>query len=145
MTTQLPGRFVDHTTDIQDAVSCLGDNGGGTLFFPCTTPPDDPFVAIYNIKSTIYVPPNVTLQGESAEEAGKCRIYWNDVDAFPPELPGATRAQLLFMMRRCSRSSVEYQEYDSGTCGFCPELPGRIVTRAPTGHKLPTRIPPRSK
>ena len=80
--TSLPGRDVDHTKEIQAAVDWLFDNGGGTLFFPCTIPPDSP--AIYNIKSTIYIRENVTLQGESAEDGGPCRIYWNDVD-FEPE------------------------------------------------------------
>lgn len=83
VTTQLPGRYVDHTTGIQDAVSWLGDHGGGTLFFPCTIPPPPEAIAIYNIRSTIYVPSNVTLQGESAEDGGRCRIYWNDVDFIP--------------------------------------------------------------
>lgn len=83
VTTQLPGRDVDHTTGIQDAVTWLGDNDGGTLFFPCTIPGND-LIAIYNIKSMIYVPANVTLQGESAEEGGRCRIYWNDVSYQAP-------------------------------------------------------------
>lgn len=80
--TSLPGRYVDHTEEIQEAVSWLGDNGGGTLFFPCTIPPDSP--AVYNIKSQILIPANVTLQGESAEEGGPCRIYWNDVSYQAP-------------------------------------------------------------
>ena len=37
--TQLPSRYVDHTTGIQNAVTWLGEHGGGTLFFPCTIPP----------------------------------------------------------------------------------------------------------
>lgn len=78
VTTQLPGRFVDHTTGIQNAVNWLGNNGGGTLFFPCTIPSNDG-IAVYNIKSTIRIPSNVTLQAESAELGSRCRIYWNDV------------------------------------------------------------------
>jgi hypothetical protein len=74
---------VDHTQGVQDAVDWLGANGGGTLFFPCTIPGDD-LIAIYNIKSTILVPSNVTLQGESSQQAGRCRIYWNDKDHIPP-------------------------------------------------------------
>ncbi|HEV7684908.1 MAG TPA: hypothetical protein VGO68_22555 [Pyrinomonadaceae bacterium] len=78
-----PGRYHDHTAEVQAAVNYLGGLGGGTLLFPCTPPPDDPLIAIYNIKSTIYIPTNVTLQGESAEESGKCRVYFGDVVSPP--------------------------------------------------------------
>ncbi len=81
VTTQLPDRDQDHTQGIQNAVNWLGNNGGGTLFFPCTIPSDDG-IAVYNIKSTIRIPPNVTLQGESAEVGSSCRIYWNDVFSY---------------------------------------------------------------
>lgn len=86
--TDGPDRFVDHTSQIRAAVKYISEElGGGTLFFPCpqpflpTThyPPNIRDVAIYNISNTIYIPSNVTLQGESAEESvGRCRIYWNN-------------------------------------------------------------------
>ena len=37
--------------------------------------------AVYNIKATIDIPSNVTLQGESSEWWGTCRIYWLDINA----------------------------------------------------------------
>jgi hypothetical protein len=82
VTTQLPGRLVDHTAGVKNAVAWLGSHGGGTLFFPCTFPSGES-VALYNIKETIDIPSNVTLQGESAEDHGRCRIYWNDVSWNP--------------------------------------------------------------
>lgn len=73
-----PSRTQDHTAQIQAAVNWLGANGGGTLLFPCKVPAGDS-ISVYNIKSTITVPSNVTLQGESAEQGvGRCRIYWID-------------------------------------------------------------------
>jgi hypothetical protein len=76
-----PGRYVDHTDDIQDAIDSFG-SAGGTLIFPCTLPTGTSAdsIAVYNIRHTITIPSNVTLQGESAELGGRCRIYWNDVD-----------------------------------------------------------------
>ena len=87
-----PDRYHDHTAEVQAAVNYLGEQGGGTLFFPCTIPPLPEQIAIYNIKSTIYVPANVTLQGESAEDLGRCRIYWNDVLFIPPPINGEPQA-----------------------------------------------------
>lgn len=75
--TSGPSRTTDHTSQIQAAVTWLGGNGGGTLLFPCKFPSGDQ-IAVYNIKNTIDVPGNVTLQGESAEDFGRCRIYWID-------------------------------------------------------------------
>jgi hypothetical protein len=72
-----PSRTQDHTAQIQAAVTWLGNNGGGTLLFPCKF--DNDQISVYNIKNTIDVPGNVTLQGESAEQGfGRCRIYWID-------------------------------------------------------------------
>ena len=69
----------DHTAEVQAAVNYLHDvKGGGTLFFPCELPPGAD-QAKYNIKATIDVPSNVTLQGESSERWGRCRIHWLDV------------------------------------------------------------------
>ena len=117
--THGPGRFQDHTEDIRAAVNWLHDNGGGTLFFPCTAPPDDPLIAIYNIRETIIIPEDVTLQGESSEEFGKCRIYWNDVDAFPPNLPGChttpgnlRRAPMFKIVGGYIQSTVSGPPYD---------------------------------
>ena len=76
--THGPSRTQDHTAEIQAAVTWLGANGGGTLLFPCKIPAGDA-ISIYNIKNTITIPSNVTLQGESSEEGiGRCRIYWLD-------------------------------------------------------------------
>lgn len=78
-----PGQEHDHTEEVRKAVEYLDQQGGGTLFFPCTIPSGDS-IAVYNIKETIIIPSNVTLQGEGAEDYGKCRIYWNDVSVGPP-------------------------------------------------------------
>lgn len=81
----------DHTAEIQAAVNYLsGVDGsglnGGTLYFPCIGVADPGLQSIYNIKNTITIPSNVTLQGESAEENGRCRIYWNDdLSIQPPQ------------------------------------------------------------
>lgn len=77
--THLPSRTWDHTSDIQSAVYFIGAQGGGTLYFPCTFHSAADPIAIYNIKDTITVPSNVTLQGESSEEYGRCQMLWNDV------------------------------------------------------------------
>jgi hypothetical protein len=84
-TTTGPSRTHDHTSEIQAAVTHLGNAGGGTLFFPCKLPSGGELQAIYNIKETIDVPANVTLQGESSEWWGRCLIYWIDVDPDPKE------------------------------------------------------------
>jgi len=84
-TTTGPSRTYDHTSEIQAAVTHLGNAGGGTLFFPCKLPSGGELQAIYNIKDTINVPANVTLQGESSEWWGRCLIYWIDVDPDPKE------------------------------------------------------------
>jgi hypothetical protein len=78
-----PDRTYDHTNYIKHAIKYLSDNGGGTLYFPCSggTWNGNPDLSIYNISSTIEIPSNVTLQGDSAEEGiytAQCRIYWND-------------------------------------------------------------------
>lgn len=78
-----PGRTIDHTNDIKEAIQYLSDNGGGTLFFPCSggTWNGSPDLTIYNINGTIDIPPNVILQGESSEEGiitAQCRIYYNN-------------------------------------------------------------------
>lgn len=94
--TSGPDRLHDHTAEIQAAVDYLSGLGGGTLFFPCKLPPNPwnpailDTVAVYNISDTINVPPNVTLQGESAEEGGRCRIYWTDVTWHPDPVPTPT-------------------------------------------------------
>lgn len=94
-----PNRNHDHTPEVQAAVNYLGDHGGGTLYFPCTGGPGDDMQSIYNIKDTITIPSNVTLQGESSEEYGRCRIYWSDVFWSPgggcPVLDPNTPASLL--------------------------------------------------
>lgn len=77
-TLQGPGVTLDHSDDIQAALDYLSTSGG-TLFFPCTLSPGG--VAVYNIKKTIRVPPNVTLQGEGSERWGACRIYWYEYGA----------------------------------------------------------------
>lgn len=91
-----PRRDIDHTPGIQAAMTYLNGQGGGTLVFPCFLPYFPPpyqatrdGIAVYNIRETIDIPSNVTLQGESSEEGGKCRIYWNDVSwgGGPPEDP----------------------------------------------------------
>ena len=76
----------DHSDEIQNAVNYLNQLGGGTLYFPCrggrigNAPYADP-TSIYNIRKTITIPANVTLQGESSEEVvGQCQILWADVD-----------------------------------------------------------------
>lgn len=79
-TTSGPSPTYNHTTEIQNAVNYLGTAGGGTLFFPCK-PLSVSGQAIYNIKATIDVPANVTLQGEGSEWWGRCLIYWLDVSA----------------------------------------------------------------
>ena len=80
----------DHSDEIQNAVDYLNQLGGGTLYFPCrggrigNDPYADP-ISIYNIRKTITIPANVTLQGESSEEViGKCQMLWNDVSWNPP-------------------------------------------------------------
>jgi hypothetical protein len=80
--TSGPSRYVDHTTGVQAALTYLSGLGGGTLVFPCA-PPSGDTLAIYNIRQTINVPSNVTIQGEGAEELGTCRIYWHDVSWNP--------------------------------------------------------------
>ena len=77
----------DHTQQIQSAVTYISGQGGGTLYFPCTFPTGQGYAA-YNIRNTITIPSNVTLQGESAEDTiGRCQILWNDVswNPFPPD------------------------------------------------------------
>ena len=87
-TTTGPDRTKDHTLEIRAAVNYLSSLGGGTLYFPCTGGPNGDTVSIYNIKDTITIPSNVTLQGESAEgDNGRCRIYWRDVAADPEGTP----------------------------------------------------------
>ncbi len=82
--THGPDRYRDHSDEIQAAINHIDSLGGGTLYFPCKFPPlpGNPQlkdIAIYNIKKTITIPANVTIQGEGAEEeVGKCRIYWSD-------------------------------------------------------------------
>lgn len=82
--TSGPDRVTDHTSDVREALAYLDRHGGGTLLFPCKIPnyPFPPYasqgIAVFNIKETIDVPPNVTLQGEGAEDLGRCRIYWID-------------------------------------------------------------------
>ena len=82
--THGPDRSTDHTPDIRAALAYLERHGGGTLLFPGKIPnyPYPPYasqgIAVFNIKETINVPANVTLQGESAEELGRARIYWID-------------------------------------------------------------------
>jgi hypothetical protein len=86
-----PGRNIDHTTVIQNVVNWISnpdgnpntDDGGGTLFFPCNVPVGDG-ISRYNIKDTIIIPKNVTLQGESSEYGGGCQIVWRDVAYNPP-------------------------------------------------------------
>jgi Pectate lyase superfamily protein/Bacterial Ig domain len=86
--TEGPNRYADHTDDVKAAIAYLSSfTDGGTLVFPCKFPEGD--LAIYNISDTIVVPDNVTLQGESSEVWGGCRIYWYDVsyDYDPPGEP----------------------------------------------------------
>lgn len=96
--TKGPTRFQDHTADIQAAIDYLEGEGGGTLVFPCKVPylPSPPWpsstidptgLAVYNIGDTINVPENVTLQGEGAEELGRCRLYWTDLTWDPDNDP----------------------------------------------------------
>lgn len=83
--TKAADRYEDHTADIEAAIAYLSSEGGGTLFFPCNVP-DGQGVSIYNIRSTIDIPSNITLQGESAELSGPCRIYWYDAEyEYPSE------------------------------------------------------------
>lgn len=86
-TTQGPDANQDHTDDIEAALAYLASfTDGGTLLFPCKLPSGAAF-SVYNIRRTISIPPNVTLQGESSEAFGKCRIYWHDVDWDPDNDP----------------------------------------------------------
>lgn len=80
--THGPDRAQNHTDEIQTAVNYIGGLGGGTLYFPCAIPSGDT-IAAYNIKNTITVPSNVTLQGESSEAYGRCQMLWNDVSWYP--------------------------------------------------------------
>lgn len=86
--TSGPSRTTDHTDQIQAAVDWLSGHGGGTLLFPCKFVDDQ--ISVYNIKRTINIPRNVTLQGESAEDFGRCRIYW--IDAKEPGSACATNS-----------------------------------------------------
>ncbi len=92
--THVGNRLRDHTIEIQAAVNYLAapnlqyPKGGGTLFFPCSwEDPNDP-VSIYNIRNTITIPSNVTLQGESAVYGGRCQMRWRDVGWNPLDTPG---------------------------------------------------------
>lgn len=85
--TDGPDANQDHTDDIKAALAYLASfTDGGTLLFPCKLPSGAAF-SVYNIRETINIPPNVTLQGESSEAFGKCRIYWHDVDWDPDNDP----------------------------------------------------------
>lgn len=81
--TDGPYRYGNHTQQIQEAVNAISDDGGGTLFFPCTfgprwspTNPELDSYSIYVINDTIKIPENVTLQGEAAGDKGRCQIWW---------------------------------------------------------------------
>jgi len=77
-----PSRYADHTEAIKAAIAYLNGKGGGTLYFPCSGGEYNDVQSIYNIKETITVPSNVTIQGESSETSGTCRIYLNNQTAF---------------------------------------------------------------
>jgi hypothetical protein len=81
ITLEGPNRYADHTDDIRNAIEFLGA-GGGTIFFPCKLPPNQG-IARYNIRETIEIPSNITLQGEGADEGNRCQISWNDVSWTP--------------------------------------------------------------
>lgn len=79
--TQGPGTFKDHTANIRTAIAYLKGlpgNPGGTIVFPCPNAPVNESISVYNIRETIDIPSDITLQGESAEFGGPCRVYWND-------------------------------------------------------------------
>lgn len=81
-----PGRFTDHTEDIRAAISYLKSgrgSKGGTIVFPCLLPASGDNISVYNIRDTIDIPSDITLQGESAEWNSPCRIYWNDTTIYP--------------------------------------------------------------
>lgn len=78
-------RNYDHTNEIKAAIQILKNAGGGTLVFPCTIPPNTTQEqAYYSIRDTINIPSDITLQSESGEQLGRCRIYWHDALLNPP-------------------------------------------------------------
>jgi hypothetical protein len=82
-------RNYDHTDEIKAAIQILKNAGGGTLVFPCTIPPGTgQGQAYYSIRDTINIPSDITLQSESGEQLGKCRIYWHQ--ALTPLPSGCT-------------------------------------------------------